>query len=215
MATAIISFINHYLIIQQINATMNSQIINDKIDDELAFKLFAINNNLNIKLGKKKGFIIDYESDDEQPLPIQTKTKTNFYFPDDVWNNIKSYIKYTSKTAQIFNRFFQNIHSRRKLMNNPNSERVVFERYKISTHLFCMRQGLQSSRHCQFEQSKELFKKGILRDFVCRQLKNSKILYDFTIQTNQELSYQKFGTKARFEKSKKDYIKRKKALVRK
>jgi len=206
MATAITSLFNHYLIIQPIAANMNSQIINQQIDEQLTFKLFAINNNLNIKLGKKKGFII--EEDDDEELPI--KTKTNFLFPDDVWNNIKSFIKYTSKTAQIFNRFLKIIHSRRELMNNPNSERLVFDSYKISTHLFCMRQGLQSSRHCKFEQSKELFKKGILRDFVCRRLK-----HDFIIKNNQEFLYHKFGTKTRFEASKKNYIKRKKALVRK
>ena len=73
-------------------------------------------NNLNVKLGKKKGFII--EEDDDEELPI--KNKTNFYFPDDVWNNIKQYLLpenkcsmencfYTSKKqyALALNPFFQ------------------------------------------------------------------------------------------------------------
>jgi hypothetical protein len=101
---------------------MNSQIINninDKIDEELEFKLFAIKNNLDIKLGKKKGFIIDYESDDEEPLPILTKTKKNFLFPDEIWIIIKQFTYHTEcsncqdenpnlKYKMAWNKYYQN-----------------------------------------------------------------------------------------------------------
>ena len=96
MVAPTIPLINHILIIQQISAKMNSQIqqqiiqyysvdLNDADEHDIKFykQMVRIQQSLHIKLGKYEVVIL------------------NMYFPDGVWNLIKSYafnrIEYLTK----------------------------------------------------------------------------------------------------------------------
>lgn len=167
--------------------------------------------------------------------PIKLKNGKTFmleeidsvYFPDDVWNNIKSFLpRPVAKTAKIIKKYVLNHKQehieifQRSLITNTyvgatrDSKTIIRIKTSLENINISLKPILNEIMGCPCLNSKSIYKQGILQEYLFESVVkfNPKLLIAHQQKYKRNL---KFGNETRFENSKKNYIKRKELLKKK